>query len=265
MLKTILRSARKQPAAAGKNERIYAIGDIHGRADLLRWLLDEIGDHVAAQTVPASTYVVVIGDLIDRGPESAEVLRLLQNAQSHTDRLVVLLGNHEQLMLRALEGDRQTFSTWMRVGGIQTLESFGLDSSILEVPFERAIADIRAAVPREILEWLNSLPLTARSGDYLFCHAGVRPGVPINRQDREDLLWIRHEFLNDESDHGAVVVHGHSISSDVQVRSNRIGIDTGAYRTGVLTAVYLERTDRKIISVSNAAGVCVRDLLPIEG
>ena len=129
-----------------------------------------------------------------------------------------------------------------------TLASYGIPLPAEPYDEEAVAVALRAAVPRPIRHWLAGLPLTARSGDYFFCHAGVRPGVPLKRQSAQDLLWIRREFLSDDSDHGAVVVHGHSIASDVEWRDNRIGIDTGAYRTGRLTALYLEGTEREIIA-----------------
>lgn len=232
-------------------ERIYAIGDIHGRYDLLRDLLVKIEEHNKSLPPAVATHLIVLGDMIDRGPQSAEVLKYLHGVQSRTEGLVVLMGNHEEMMLRAMQKEPGMLRTWMRFGGSSTLRSLGLSLPTDEtdpIRFGRELAD---AVPTQWVEWLKNLPLMARSGDYLFCHAGIRPGVNLRKQSRQDLLWIRNEFLDDEdSSEGVVVVHGHSISAEVEMRSHRIGIDTGAYKTGVLTALYLENRERAILSTS---------------
>jgi serine/threonine protein phosphatase 1 len=245
----------KAPPGTGKGERIYAIGDIHGRLDLMSALLSKIEQHSAGLPRTRSIHLVMLGDVIDRGPSSAEVLSYLHGVQQETDRLILLRGNHEDMMLRSLEGEPGMMRAWIRVGGDATLRSFGIEPPESDSDIMSATRALAAKLPRNMLEWLRALPLTARSGDYLFCHAGVRPGVPIKRQSRADLLWIREEFLQDDSDHGAVVVHGHSVATEVEMRDNRIGIDTGAYRTGVLTAIYLEGGAREIISVGAQAAV----------
>lgn len=234
------------------SERIYAIGDVHGRYDLLRVLLDKIGEHGAKLPPARSLHVVFLGDLVDRGPASAEVLRFLYEAQTQTDRIIVLLGNHEEAMLQAMAGDEEMLRIWLGVGGRATLRSFGIEPPRQGQEPRDVLRALRQAVPREWVSWLRNLPLTARSGDYFFCHAGVRPGVALRRQARKDLLWIRDEFLEDARDHGAVIVHGHSIEARVEIRPNRIGIDTGAYQTGILTALYLEGDVQEVISVSEA-------------
>lgn len=234
-------------------ERIYAVGDVHGRYDLLRALLDRIGAHTGALPPARSLHIVFLGDIVDRGPQSLEVMELLHDLQSKTDRVLVLLGNHEEAMLQAIGGDVEMLGDWMKVGGAATVRSFGLE------PFRRGddaadyLRRLRAAVPREWVAWLRKLPLTAQSGDYFFCHAGIRPGVALRRQARGDLLWIREDFLDDERPHGAVIVHGHSIEPKVEIRANRIGIDTGAYRTGALTALYLEDDRQEVLSTTLAA------------
>jgi serine/threonine protein phosphatase 1 len=170
--------------------------------------------------------------------------------QGSSDGLIVLMGNHEEAMLRALQREPGMLRAWMRIGGDATLRSFGLTPPAREEDQTEFIRRIGQVVPPQWLDWMRALPLVARSGDYFFCHAGIRPGVPLNRQSRADLLWIRDEFLEDPEPQGVVVVHGHSISAEVELRSNRIGIDTGAYKTGVLTALYLEGTRRDIISTA---------------
>jgi serine/threonine protein phosphatase 1 len=235
--------------ATDKGERIYAIGDVHGRLDLLTMMFDRIGAHTGARAPARSTHVVMIGDLIDRGPDSAGVLRYLFRLQARSSTLLVLRGNHEELMLRALAGEPGMMRAWIRTGGDATLRSFGVEPPVDDSETLPAINALLAAMPSGMLEWLRGLPMTARSGDYLFCHAGIRPGVPIKRQSRDDLLWIRGDFLEDDTDHGVIVVHGHSISADVDARPNRIGIDTGAYRTGRLTALCLDNNEVDVLSV----------------
>lgn len=235
-----------------EGDRIYAIGDIHGRYDLLRDLLGQIESHSAAMRKPARTFLVILGDMIDRGPQSADVLNYLFNVKKQSAGLIVLMGNHEELMLRSLQKEPGVMRAWMRIGGDATLRSFGIDPLEADGDPIEVARKMERTISEENLEWLRSLPVMARSGDYLFCHAGIRPGVSLSKQSRTDLLWIRDEFLEDPTPSGAMVVHGHSIAADVQIRANRIGIDTGAYRTGVLTALYLEGTRRGILSTGNA-------------
>jgi serine/threonine protein phosphatase 1 len=217
-------------------------------------LLDRIGDHAAALPPSESLHVVFLGDIVDRGPDSMKVIEFLYDLQSKSERVVVLLGNHEDAMLQAIDGNPEMLRDWMRVGGAATVRSFGLDPFAAGDDPGRYLRQLRAAVPREWVAWLRKLPLTARSGDYLFCHAGIRPGVVMRRQTRNDLLWIRDDFLDDPRDHGAVIVHGHSIEPEVLIRANRIGIDTGAYRTGELTALYLEGEKQEIIAATIPKG-----------
>lgn len=240
-------SAPKSPSTA-PGDRVYAIGDIHGRYDLLRKLLDQIEDHTATLPPAKSIHVILLGDLIDRGPDSARVLKLAYDVQRKTRNLFVLLGNHEELMIRALSGEPGMVGAWMKLGGRATLRSFGIEPPEGDYDLRAFTRQVSSAIPGEILEWLKALPLSARSGDYFFCHAGVRPGVALKRQVANDLLWIRDGFLDSEVDHGAVIVHGHSVATDVQLRYNRIGIDTGAYRTNLLTGLYLEGEQCEILS-----------------
>lgn len=239
--------------ATDKGERIYAIGDVHGRSDLLRTLMARIGEHSERMGPARSLHVVLLGDMIDRGPDSLSVLQWVHDVQKRSKSMIVLAGNHEELMVKALDGEPGMLRAWMRIGGDATVRSLGLEPPPRDADPRVFIDKVRAALPRDLLAWVTRLPLTARSGDYLFCHAGIRPGVPVHRQTRADLLWIRDEFLEDPQDHGVVVVHGHSIAAEVEMRRNRIGIDTGAYQTGMLTAVYLEGSEREIITVNGPA------------
>lgn len=234
-------------------ERIYAVGDVHGRYDLLQQLIERIGVHHNALPPAKALHMLFLGDLIDRGPQSAQVLRFLSDLQRRTRSVIVLQGNHEEIFLQAVDGDLNVLDAWLRFGGAATLRSFGLEPPREGQDLRQFLRELRAAIPVSLVEWLRRLPLMARSGDYFFCHAGIRPGVPLRRQKREDLLWIREGFLEDTRNHGAVIVHGHSIEPDVQLRENRIGIDSGAYRTGILTALYLEGETQELLSVEGQA------------
>lgn len=231
-----------------KGYRAYAIGDIHGRLDLLEELLAKI--HAELQHHPARrTLLIFVGDLIDRGPHSAQVIERLRTYNRPGIRPVFILGNHEEVLLRILGGDSELISKWRRFGGSECLESYGIEPDRLSHLNAREAMDvIREAIPREHVQFLESFVDSCRFGDYLFVHAGMRPGIPLDQQSQSDLRWIREPFLIDEqADHGFVVVHGHTIAEDVDQRPNRIGIDTGAYRTGVLTALGIEGPDRWLL------------------
>jgi serine/threonine protein phosphatase 1 len=248
------RSAGKAPSLPAGN-RVYAIGDIHGRLDLLEEIVAAIRKDNAARP-QAEVWIILLGDLIDRGENSAEIVARCMAFSARTDRFMVLRGNHEAMMTDAIGGNLLALSLWLRHGGGPALRSWGVPEALLE---EGASPELlraaRTHVPPDVLQWLGSLPLTWAIGDYLFVHAGIRPGSPLAEQRTEDLLWIRKEFLESDEQGGPVVVHGHSISDDgVVVRPNRIGIDTGAYRTNVLTALALEGTERWILATGEHRG-----------
>ncbi|MFC0205075.1 metallophosphoesterase family protein [Novosphingobium soli] len=236
-------------------ERIYAIGDVHGRYDLLKLLLDAIGEHSGARATPEALHIVFLGDLVDRGPDSARVVDLVAELESDTDQVIALMGNHEEAMLRALDGDLMILRKWLQVGGADTVRSYGLELPDEGADMRRYLRRLKKSIPSQHARWMRSMPLTARSGDYFFCHAGIRPGVPLHRQSRDDLLWIRKDFLDADDDFGAVIVHGHTIAPEVVSRRNRIGIDTGAYASGKLTALYLEDDRQEVITVDRAGRV----------
>lgn len=238
-------------------QRAYVVGDIHGRLDLLDQLLAEI-DRDIAERPRARILLVFLGDLIDRGPESAQVVERLRTYRREGVRPIFLLGNHEEVMLRILAGESEHIAGWLRFGGGQCLRSYGADPrAIAAASPEVALATIRAAIPATHAEFIKGFVDTCRFGDYLFVHAGIRPGVALDRQRQADLRWIREPFLIDESDHGFVVVHGHTISSSVDERPNRIGIDTGAYRTGVLTALAVEGERRWFLDTTATVGTAI--------
>lgn len=224
--------------------RAYVVGDVHGRLDLLEDLLAKV--HADLQHRSArKTLLVFVGDLIDRGPCSAHVVERLRTYHREAIEPVFIMGNHEEVLLRILAGDAELIGQWSLFGGGECMQSYGIDpDEVARAGVEEALALIRSAIPKNHIKFLESFVDSCRFGNYLFVHAGVRPGVPLERQSQSDLRWIRQPFLLDQSDHGFIVVHGHTITRDVEERPNRIGIDTGAYRTGVLTALAIEGESR---------------------
>jgi serine/threonine protein phosphatase 1 len=238
---------RGQGPAGARGYRAYVVGDIHGRIDLLEHLLARI--HADLQRRPArKTLLVFVGDLIDRGPSSAQVIERLRCYRREGVRPVFLLGNHEEVLLRIIGGDASVIESWLKFGGLECLQSYGVSlAKIRGRSADEVVEIVRAAVPRKHVEFLETFADSCRFGDYLFVHAGIRPGIEVDQQSQADLRWIREPFLYDESDHGFVVVHGHTIRDEVEERPNRIGIDTGAYRSGVLTALAIEGSERRLI------------------
>ena len=237
------RSSQNERAAARLPDglRIYTIGDIHGRSDLLESLLLQIdGD---CRLYPSRRPIVVfIGDYIDRGPASREVLDLLLGYE-RTKEAIFLRGNHETFVHRFLSKPA-VLDEWRLCGGLETLVSYGLKPSINPgVAEQRQLAKALAkSIPRSHLEFPDSLNLSFSCGDFLFVHAGIRPGVPLRKQREEDLLWIREEFLSCEQRFENFIVHEHTPVDTTDIRSNRINIDTGAFATGRLTCIVIEGT-----------------------
>jgi serine/threonine protein phosphatase 1 len=219
--------------------RIYVIGDIHGRLDLLDQVIAKI-DMDMKQQPNAEAITVTLGDYIDRGPNSRGVLERLRQNPFPTVYLA-LRGNHEELFENFFENP-SLGNQWRHLGGLETLHSYGVPVSPLMrgKGFPEAADLLREKVPKEHLDFLSSLGIFASSASFFLCHAGVRPGIPLNRQNARDLLWIRDEFLNSPMDFGKRVVHGHTPTDRPEVLANRINIDTGAYMTGRLTCVVLE-------------------------
>ncbi len=233
---------------APEGERIYAIGDIHGRLDLLDALLTKIDDDDASRE-PAKTILVILGDLMDRGPDSRGVINRMMQIDAVSDRIIFLSGNHEELMIRAWEGERTIMGTFNRAGGKETLMSYGVPAEQYDAwDLGHAMDALQELVPAEHIQFLKGFRNWYKAGDYLFVHAGIRPGIDIEDQTAEDLRWIRGGFLDVDDDFGAMVIHGHTITKTVDERHNRIGIDTGAYGSGVLTAIGLEGSERWFIS-----------------
>jgi serine/threonine protein phosphatase 1 len=231
------------------NRRTYVIGDIHGRSDLLDQIVEEIKRDLETSPV-AEGLTVTLGDYVDRGPDSRGVLdRLARNP--FPTRYIALKGNHEALF-EAFLRDPTVASQWRRWGGLETLHSYGVPVAQVMVGkgFEEASNALRQSVPQEHFRFLGSLRFSLSLGDYFLCHAGVRPGVPLEHQQPEDLLWIREEFLNSRMSFGKVVVHGHTPTASPEVLPTRINIDTGAFATGRLTCLVLEGESRRFLSTA---------------
>lgn len=229
--------------------RTYAIGDIHGHLALLDAAHALIAADRAATGDDAAP-VVHLGDLVDRGPDSRGVIARLMEGIAAGEPWVVLKGNHDALFTLFLDdpaahdlGLRPDLS-WLhpRLGGAETLAAYGVRSAA-DRPVAAVWADARAAVPQAHRDFLNGLPLMHRRGDVLFVHAGIRPGLPMTAQIETDLLWIRDTFLNDRRDHGALIVHGHTVVERPRHYGNRVNLDTGAAYGGPLTAAVIEGRD----------------------
>jgi serine/threonine protein phosphatase 1 len=222
------------PATLPPGERVYAVGDVHGCLDRLVALHEVIAEDIAARPVER-TSLVHLGDLVDRGSDSAQVVDWLINRPPvPADEIVNLMGNHEHMMLSALAGaDKDAPGQWLMNGGADSLLSWGISRAL--PPAEWA-----GRIPRQHLIFLRDLAISHRIGPYFFVHAGIRPGVPLEQQSRQDMMWIREPFLSSQADHGVVVVHGHTPKREPIVQRNRIAIDTGAVLGGALTCVVLE-------------------------
>jgi serine/threonine protein phosphatase 1 len=226
--------------------RLYCIGDIHGRLDLLEELHEMI--QADAEGYSGDKTVIYLGDFIDRGAQSKQVLDLLAGQALDGFSAVHLLGNHEQTLLDFLE-EPQAALAWLNFGGQVTLMSYGVGLGRVQLARQVDLLrdELEAKLPQSHLEFLQSCRLTHSEGSYLFVHAGIRPGLELEQQAPEDLLWIRDEFIRSRRNHGAIVVHGHSITEEVEWQPNRIGIDTGAYYSGMLTALVLEGSEQRLL------------------
>jgi len=235
-------------ASVPEGVRVYAIGDMHGRADLLDRLHALIDADFARRSTPV-VHVVCLGDYVDRGAHSAAVLEKLATSHSDVVKTTLLRGNHEEMLLRFLK-DHSVGPAWLQLGGGETLASYGIDVAgvLLQKGYPGLSQRFKQMLPSHHLALLENLATSATIGDYFFCHAGVRPGTPLREQRPEDLLWIRAPFLEAKSDFGKVVVHGHSPTEHPDFRVNRINIDTRAYASGRLTCLVLEGGTRRIIS-----------------
>jgi serine/threonine protein phosphatase 1 len=227
--------------------RLYVIGDIHGRLDLLERAIAAIGEDLARYGGEALT--VTLGDYVDRGPASRGVIDCLAQNPFPTP-YVALKGNHEDMLIGFLD-DPELGMHWRMQGGEQTLQSYGVAVRPLMVGKNNAeaAARLRDALPASHLAFLDQLKTSLQHGRFFLCHAGVRPGVPLDQQIEHDLLWIRGEFLRSRADFGKIVIHGHTPVAEPEVLSNRVNIDTGAFASGRLTCIVLEHTGYRFLDL----------------
>jgi serine/threonine protein phosphatase 1 len=248
------RLGKKAPAAAAIERRVpdgmrvYCVGDIHGRDDLLRQMAKQVEADLESSSFDQAV-TVFVGDYVDRGLGSMRVVEQLARGEWPTS-IITLAGNHEDLLMAFLE-DAGVIEAWRNLGGLETLHSYGVNvgPALAKQDFGAVQAEFAACFPKPHQQFLEGLKDSATIGDYFFCHAGVRPGVPLDRQDRNDLLTIRDTFLASKREHGKLVVHGHTPSLVPEIRSNRIGIDTAGYATGRLTCLVLEKNQQRFLYV----------------
>jgi serine/threonine protein phosphatase 1 len=229
-----------------EGERVYAIGDIHGRLDLLNGVLAKIDADLAARPI-AVAHEVFLGDFIDRGPRSREVVDTIMMRLKCPNR-IALSGNHEEIILRAAK-DPAVFLDWLQYGGREALASYGiyLPRHLDDDAIREAMAAMRDKIPAAHFAFFENLPAMHIIGDYVFVHAGLKPGVALEHQTRRDVMWIRQEFLSYHSPFPMRVVHGHTPALKPEILANRINIDTGAYVTGKLTCLVLQGTTASLL------------------
>jgi len=239
---------RSSSVAAGK--RIYAVGDIHGRLDLLDEMLGRIANDTYAFS--GECEVIFLGDYINRGPASAQVLDRLSSLASPSFRYRFLMGNHEEIFLRVLNRESDMLKLFIQMGGRSTILSYGVDATAYRTAsycdLGKMIID---HVPHEHIEFLGRLENRVIAGDYLFVHAGIDVHKDIDAQDPRVTRWIRREFTHSERQCAKTVVYGHTVYNDVDERGCRIGIDTGAYTSGKLTAIVLEGNRRWLLQTGD--------------
>jgi serine/threonine protein phosphatase 1 len=229
--------ARSVVASAPVDTRIYAVGDIHGRADLLSEIIERIDDDVRRRPI-AHIVEVYLGDYVDRGPSSRTVIDLLA-VRLVANHAICLRGNHEAVMEGFFQ-DPAILPYWQQLGGMQTLASYGVEPRNGTETADDLHRSFLGVFPRAHELFMQCLRHQFSCGDFMFVHAGIRPDIPIDQQKPDDLIWIRDEFLDSTQDHGRVIVHGHTPVQHPDIRHNRINIDTGAWKTGTLTCIAIE-------------------------
>lgn len=219
--------------------RLYVIGDVHGQIHILKHVLNRIETDLADRP-KADFKLIFLGDLIDRGEDSRAVIDLTMRLAA-SENTIVLRGNHEEMALGALDNPDELIN-WRKYGGLETIASFGLDT--FDLMRGRKLATIHQDFTHkfgpERRQFLESRPYSFTCGSYFFCHAGIRPGIPLSEQTPADLVWIRDPFLTSTMRHDKLIIHGHTPVEQIEIKSNRINIDTGAYMTGRLTCLVLE-------------------------
>lgn len=224
--------------------RIYAVGDVHGRADCLHTMLDLV-ERDRLNDPPADFQIIMLGDYTDRGPDSAGVLELLSGL-SQEDHCICLKGNHDQWLEEFLF-DPENGDPFLYWGGTETLASYGIEFDTPRQSNAVLSRQLRKKMPKQHRRFLERLAVSHSEGDYFFCHAGVRPGIALEEQDPHDLMWIRDEFLLHTGDFGKVIIHGHTPGPDADIRRNRINLDSRAYETGRLSCLVLEASSHRIL------------------
>lgn len=249
VLRRIAKALRpREDARVPDGQRVYAVGDLHGRLDLLNALLSRIESDEASRSA-AETKLVFLGDLVDRGPDSRGVIERLIRLKEERPLVHVIGGNHDEVFLKAARGDIRALRFLTRIGGKETVLSYGIAQADYDnADYDALAAMLAAKVPAEHLTFLSGLEDYVEVGDFLFVHAGIRPTVPIAEQKASDLRWIRDDFLDCRTSHPRMIVHGHTITASPDIRSNRIGIDTGAFASGRLTAIGLEGQQRWFVT-----------------
>lgn len=238
-------------------ERYYVIGDIHGRLDLFDEIIDAVETDIAS-AANIEPEIVLLGDLIDRGPDSAGVIERAMQWQEKR-KIRVLAGNHEEMFLESFE-DMETLRHFLKHGGRETILSFGLSKKeYRKLSLEELFEALPTIVPQNIREFVQNFEEIIEAGDYVFVHAGIDPERDLSQQRRSDLLWIREPFLKHRGGFPKVIVHGHTIFDSIEVKRGRIGLDTGAFRSGVLTALVLEgKQQRAIQAVEKPKGIKIK-------
>ncbi len=241
-------NAASEAPSLPPGQRAYAVGDVHGCSHLLMSLIEAIEADIAqGETAGVQSQVILLGDLVDRGPDSAAVVELARKWKQMRP-IHILCGNHEEMFLESFT-HKDTLRHFLRHGGRETLQSYGIDRKVLTKANLAEVQELMEAhVPQQHRDFLGEFEDLVQLGDYLFVHAGIEPGVPLEEQKPQTMRWIREPFLSYPRSHGLVVVHGHTITDDVVDAGNRIGIDTGAYSSGRLTALVLEGTARRYLT-----------------
>lgn len=248
MLKRFLR--RKEPArpidsaSIPKGRRVYAIGDVHGRNDLLEQLIDKIVED-DRQREALDSEIIFLGDLVDRGPDSAGVIDTAMRLKADARNVRFLMGNHEEVYLAAATGDEKSVRFFNRIGGRETILSYPISmQEYVELDIEELAQRIPELFPQDHVDFIAGFEDQIIIGDYAFVHAGIRPGIPLAEQRQKDLRWIRDDFLSAQDAHEKIIVYGHTINDEVVETGTRIGIDTGAYYSNKLTALGLQGSER---------------------
>ncbi|HSG34220.1 MAG TPA: metallophosphoesterase family protein [Sphingomonadaceae bacterium] len=246
-------SGRQRSPRIPSGRRIYAIGDIHGRLDLFEALLEAI-ERDDREAPKAKSTVILLGDLVDRGPDSAGVIKRARKLQKGRDTRV-LAGNHEEMFLLSFDR-KDVLRHFLRFGGRETLRSYGINQRPKnKKDLEALQRQMKELIPRKDVKFIREMEDRVTIGDYAFVHAGILPKVKLADQSPVDLRWIREPFLSSEVRHSHIIVHGHTIYNKPELRENRIGIDTGAFASGRLTALVLEGTGRRFIETRVKKGV----------